>query len=153
MALEVGVAAGSTVAIELPLTRTEIAQYLALNADTLSRLMSRFKATGHHQKSRHQIALRNWRAISDMCPVTPALLAVERTVRRRYPKAPATGRGYSSVPASPFSSSPSEIPSTETTFSSASVLKMRTPCVLRPAMRPSSTGQRINCPPSVTSMI
>lgn len=79
MALEVGVAAGSTIAIELPLTRTEIAQHLALNADTLSRLMSRFKADGLiTQKSRHQIALRNWRAIADMCPVTAALLAIER---------------------------------------------------------------------------
>jgi CRP-like cAMP-binding protein len=79
MALEVGVAAGSTIAIELPLTRTEIAQHLALNADTLSRLMSRFKAEGLiTQKSRHQIALRNWRAIADMCPVTAALIAIER---------------------------------------------------------------------------
>ncbi len=43
--------------------------------------------------------------------------------------------------------------STETTLSSASVLKMRTPCVLRPAMRTSSTGQRMSWPPSVTSMI
>jgi CRP-like cAMP-binding protein len=79
MALELGVAAGSTIAIDLPLSRTEIAQHLALNADTLSRLMSRFKADGLiTQKSRHQIALRNWRAIADMCPVTAALIAIER---------------------------------------------------------------------------
>lgn len=79
MALELGVAAGSTIAIDLPLSRTEIAQHLALNADTLSRLMSRFKADGLiTQKSRHQIALRNWRAIADMCPVSPALMAIER---------------------------------------------------------------------------
>jgi DNA-binding IclR family transcriptional regulator len=63
----------------LPLSRTEIAQHLALNADTLSRLMSRFKADGLiTQKSRHQIALRNWRAIADMCPVSAALMAIER---------------------------------------------------------------------------
>jgi CRP-like cAMP-binding protein len=79
MALEVGTAAGPTVAIELPLSRTEIAQYLALNADTLSRLMSRFRADELiSQKSRHQIALRNWRAVADLCPITPALLALER---------------------------------------------------------------------------
>jgi CRP/FNR family transcriptional regulator, anaerobic regulatory protein len=79
MALEIGLASGSSIAIELPLSRTEIAQYLALNADTLSRLMSRFKSDGLiTQKSRHQIALRNWRAIGDLCPVTPALMAIER---------------------------------------------------------------------------
>lgn len=79
MALEVGIASGTSIAIELPLTRTEIAQYLALNADTLSRLVSRFKADGlMTQKSRHQVSLKNWRAIADMCPVTPALIALER---------------------------------------------------------------------------
>jgi CRP-like cAMP-binding protein len=79
MALELGVATGSTIAIDLPLSRTEIAQHLALNADTLSRLMSRFKADGLiTQKSRHHIALRNWRALADMCPVSPALMAIER---------------------------------------------------------------------------
>lgn len=79
MTLEIGVPAGTAVAIELPLSRTEIAQYLALNADTLSRIVSRFKADGLiAQKSRHQVSLKNWRAIADLCPVTPALLALER---------------------------------------------------------------------------
>ncbi len=79
MTLEIGVPAGTAIAIDLPLTRTEIAQYLALNADTLSRLVSRFKADGLiTQKSRHQVSLKNWRAIADMCPVTPALVALER---------------------------------------------------------------------------
>jgi len=63
----------------LPISRTEIAQYLALNADTLSRLMSRFKTDGYiSQKSRHQITLRDWRAIANLCPITPALLALDR---------------------------------------------------------------------------
>jgi len=79
MALELGIPSGPTVAIELPISRTEIAQYLALNADTLSRLMSRFKADGYiSQKSRHQITLRDWRAIADLCSITPALLALDR---------------------------------------------------------------------------
>lgn len=79
MTLEIGIPAGTAIAIDLPLSRTEIAQYLALNADTLSRLVSRFKADGLiTQKSRHQVSLRNWRAIADMCPVTPALVALER---------------------------------------------------------------------------
>ena len=33
------------------------------------------------------------------------------------------------------------------------VLKIVTPCVLRPAMRMSLTGHLISCPPSVTSMM
>lgn len=79
MALELGVASGQTVAINLPLTRTETAQHLALNADTLSRLTSRFKADGLvSQKSRHQIALRNWRALADLCPLSSAIVAIER---------------------------------------------------------------------------
>jgi CRP-like cAMP-binding protein len=79
MALEIGVASGPSISIDLPLSRTEIAQYLALNADTLSRLMSRFKADGLiTQKSRHQVLLRNWRTVADLCPITPALIAIER---------------------------------------------------------------------------
>jgi CRP-like cAMP-binding protein len=77
--LEIGIPAGTAIAIELPLSRMEIAQHLALNADTLSRLVSRFKADGLLiQKSRHQVSLKNWRAIAEMCPVTPALIALER---------------------------------------------------------------------------
>jgi len=79
MTLEIGTAAGTAIAIELPLSRTEIARYLALNADTLSRLVSRFRADGLiTQKSRHQLLVKNWRAVADLCPVTPALVALER---------------------------------------------------------------------------
>jgi len=79
MTLEIGTPAGTAIAIDLPLSRTEIAQYLALNADTLSRLVSRFKADGLiTQKSRHQLTVKNWRGVADMCPVTPALVALER---------------------------------------------------------------------------
>src|SRR6185437_8094602 len=53
--------------------------------------------------------------------------------------------------ASPFSSPIRR--STETTCSFSAVENTMTPCVERPAMRMPLTGQRINCPPSVTSMI
>lgn len=79
MALEIGVPGGTAISIDLPLSRTEIAQHLSLNADTLSRLVSRFKADGLiAQKSRHQLSIKNWPAIASMCPVTPALAALER---------------------------------------------------------------------------
>lgn len=78
MARETGVAAGPAIAIELPLSRVEIAHYLALNADTLSRLMSRMKSDGLiTQKSRHCITLRDWKAVAALCPIAPALLAIE----------------------------------------------------------------------------
>ncbi len=41
-----GKKAGSGVTFELPLTRADMADYLALNADTLSRIMSRFRTEG-----------------------------------------------------------------------------------------------------------
>ncbi len=79
MTLEIGIPSGTAISIDLPLSRTEIAQHLALNADTLSRLVSRFKADGLiAQKSRHQLSLKNWPAVASMCPLTPALLALER---------------------------------------------------------------------------
>ena len=52
----------------------------------------------------------------------------------------------------PLSSPSSPMRSTDTTFSSSAVLNTITPCVERPAMRMPFTGQRISCPPSVTSM-
>src|SRR5260221_574800 len=42
---------------------------------------------------------------------------------------------------------------TETTRSPPATLNSTTPWVLRPTMRMSCTGQRMSCPPSVTSMI
>src|SRR5262249_13501486 len=51
-------------------------------------------------------------------------------------------------------SSPSSlIRSTETTRLPSEVLKIVTPCTLRPILRISCTGQRISCLPSVTSII
>ncbi len=60
-----------------------------------------------------------------------------------------------SAASSPRASSPSSsvTRSTETTFSSSAVSKTMTPWLPRPTMRMPLTGQRISCPPSVTSMI
>ena len=59
------------------------------------------------------------------------------------------------VSSSSSSSSPSSASSqvTETTRSFSAVRKRITPCVLRPAIRMSLTGIRINLPPSVTIII
>src|SRR3546814_1899002 len=54
-------------------------------------------------------------------------------------------------PLSPLSLSPTS--DTDTTFSSSPTRNSTTPCVLRAATRMSSTGHRMTCPVSVTSMI
>lgn len=46
LALRIGVLNGRQVAFEMPLSRSDIANYLALNADTLSRIMSKLRADG-----------------------------------------------------------------------------------------------------------
>src|SRR5262249_16808800 len=76
-----------------------------------------------------------------------------RAIRIRRPQ-PRASPSLASLPLSAgAAATSSEMRSTETTFSLSSVLKMRTPWVLRAAMRTSSTGQRMSFPPSVTSMI
>lgn len=67
---------GDQSGFQMPLSRQDIADHLALNADTLSRILTRFKAEGlFHQIGRDKIYIKNWRALLDQCPVADALLA------------------------------------------------------------------------------
>jgi CRP/FNR family transcriptional regulator, anaerobic regulatory protein len=77
LGLRLGQAGPAGVSLESPLTRTDIADYLALNADTLSRITSRFKARGLllHARSGHTV-LPNWAALCAMSPVADTLLAL-----------------------------------------------------------------------------
>jgi len=61
-------------AFELPLSRTDIADYLALNPDTLSRIATRLKARGLLQNARtgHTI-LPAWDALCSATPLGSAL--------------------------------------------------------------------------------
>ena len=55
LALRTGVSLPSGVAFELPFNRKDIADYLGLNPDTLSRIMSRLKTAGligHSERNR-----------------------------------------------------------------------------------------------------
>ena len=55
LALRTGVSSLSGMAFELPFNREDIADYLGLNSDTLSRIMSRLKTAGligHYERNR-----------------------------------------------------------------------------------------------------
>jgi len=55
---------------EIPLSRTDIADYLGLNADTLSRIMSRLRASGLlSHPERHRGLVRD---VSELAALTPA---------------------------------------------------------------------------------
>jgi CRP-like cAMP-binding protein len=66
---------GSGVVFDMPLSRTEIADYLGLNADTLSRTMSRLRSSGvlNHTK-RNRAVLRDFRALAALSPAARALI-------------------------------------------------------------------------------
>jgi CRP/FNR family transcriptional regulator, anaerobic regulatory protein len=63
------------VVFDMPLSRTEIADYLGLNADTLSRTMSRLRSSGvlNHTK-RNRAVLRDFRALAALSPAARALI-------------------------------------------------------------------------------
>lgn len=76
--IELGLRLGSQgpggVSFDVPLSRTDIADYLALNPDTLSRITSRFKARGllQHARSGHTV-LPAWDALCSLCPIAATL--------------------------------------------------------------------------------
>jgi CRP/FNR family transcriptional regulator len=61
---------------ELPLTREEIADYLALNPDTLSRIFSRLKSTGLIAISRGRATVPDWDALARLSPLAGAISAL-----------------------------------------------------------------------------
>jgi len=79
--VELGLRLGSNgpggVSFDVPLSRTDIADYLALNPDTLSRITSRFKARGllQHARNGHTV-LPAWEALLGATPVATTLQAL-----------------------------------------------------------------------------
>lgn len=72
-----GTAHGGSVSFEMPLSRTEVAEYLALNADTLSRIMSRFVREGVlARSSRTQLTVCDIDALKAHCPMSDAVMAL-----------------------------------------------------------------------------
>lgn len=74
MATHLGTPATGGISIALPLSRSDMADYLALNPDTLSRLVSRLKARGLiATPNRSLITIRDLPAIKRLSPLADAL--------------------------------------------------------------------------------
>ena len=77
LALRTGVSSPSGVAFDLPFNRKDIADYLGLNPDTLSRIMSRLKAAGligHSERNR--AVVRDFPALAARSPAARSLLEI-----------------------------------------------------------------------------
>jgi len=87
LAMGTGVRAPSgAVAFEMPLRRTDMADYLGLNADTLSRTMSRLRASGLlSHPDRHHAIIRDLDALAALTPAA-------QSIRALYAKTPSTTR-------------------------------------------------------------
>jgi CRP/FNR family transcriptional regulator, anaerobic regulatory protein len=80
LALRLGSPGAAGISFTVPLSRTEIADYLALNADTLSRIMSRLKALGVVARTgRDRALITDWEGLCSLTPVATALAAAHGT--------------------------------------------------------------------------
>lgn len=84
LALRLGTDTVGGITFDIPLSRNDMADYLALNADTLSRIISRLKARGIiSQPARRQGVVRDYQALWQATPFAghlKALISGERTV-------------------------------------------------------------------------
>lgn len=77
-----GVSSGGQIAFELPLSRYSIADYLSLNADTISRTFSALGAARIiERRGRFQIVVRDWRALLEKCPMSDTIIAAHGAAR------------------------------------------------------------------------
>jgi hypothetical protein len=78
MALHLGHPAPGGYTFEVPLSRTDMADYLALNADSLSRIMSRFRAGGLIATPRRNLAIA--KSLDALLAATPLGTALSRQI-------------------------------------------------------------------------
>jgi CRP-like cAMP-binding protein len=79
LGLRFGEASPGGVTFEMPLSRADVADYLALNADTLSRITSRLRTRGLLvQAQRGRIVLPDWEGLCALSPVAGALGAQQQ---------------------------------------------------------------------------
>jgi len=77
LALRIGSTCPDGISFQIPLSRNDISDYLALNADTLSRIMSRLRARGIVvQKARGRALVPDGKVLRDLSPITDALVAL-----------------------------------------------------------------------------
>jgi len=87
LGLRIGAPCANGISFEIPLSRADIADHLALNPDTLSRIMSRLKARGLvAQTSRGRAVVPDWEGLCRQSPLAGALAALHATADRRHLK-------------------------------------------------------------------
>ena len=71
----IGMQAGGAISFDLPLSRNNIADYLALNPDTVSRILSSLVNEGIiERRGRLQVSIRDWQALVAKCPLSDAII-------------------------------------------------------------------------------
>jgi len=80
LATQIGVPASEgRIVFEMPLSRSEVAEYLGLNADTLSRIMSRLRGEGLLiQPDRNTVFVRDLNALAALSPASASLMSLRR---------------------------------------------------------------------------
>lgn len=78
IALRTGTYFGQGVTFDLPFNRRDIAAYLGLNPDTLSRIMSRFRGVLINHTDRNRFVVRDFAALAARTPAAKSLLAMGR---------------------------------------------------------------------------
>lgn len=73
-AVRLGRWAGSRVTVPTPMSRSDIADHIGLNPDTLSRIITDFREAGLIElQGRHTVVIRDWRALCSRTPLAAAL--------------------------------------------------------------------------------
>lgn len=82
MAVRTGRMANDSITCDMPLSRTDIAEYLALNADTLSRIMTRLKAKGILSTiGRSKVIVKRVKKLAAELPLGAATMALHNEGR------------------------------------------------------------------------
>lgn len=88
LTLRVGRPTPAGIAFDMPLSRTDIADHLALNADTVSRIVSRMRTRGLiSMVGRNRIVCRDVEALAAECPLAAALSQMHAGKTRKRPGA------------------------------------------------------------------
>lgn len=72
---------------DLPLTREQIASYLALNPDTLSRVFTRFRQRGIIETNGRHIDIRDWGGLCQSSPMSKSLCDLAARATAQLPQA------------------------------------------------------------------
>jgi CRP-like cAMP-binding protein len=84
IALRIGKQTPAGIVFDMPLSRTDIAEHLALNADTVSRIVSRMRAKGLIAVAgRNRLVCRSLEALAHECPIAVTIKRMHEPASRR----------------------------------------------------------------------